>query len=605
MALAVSYPIQTRNTRTELIYRIPGLPAMPTTTVEGLPEIRPGQSIPLTNAEWFDWYAAVEDHRIERSIATTEKSRGLHDERQTEIARICQDERYWINTYASIFSAETATEPDVLETHEIDTVGNLPGVGLGPFILYPFQDYAITWLGHVFRTQGGKGDALFLKSREMGITNLITQVINYRWMTWGSPVWGYPGADAALVGKMRHQPFLAAVVSRTEEDVDNTADPGTVFWKMDASLRAQPPWIMEAFVPGFQWPYHRRNLTLENPHSSGMVKGGSTNPSFGRGKRGFMTLIDEFTYVPRLSAMWQGMRATVKHRVAAGTASTQEGMAALKLFRDENFSKLELLTDTGMHPRQNDAWRQLQRSRGSSAEWAQEAGGDWFSMQSDHVYPDARQKTLGDYPWLPMAGPTFCAIDDGSHWAMWFLQYIRATGRVHVIDCYANVGKRTEFYGNLLRGLYKDGYSYGEHEHAIVKLVQTMPVDHFMGDTHGAHVEQIAGMSVIEHLWREWGIMVNIDYMGMTYTDRMKALDDVMPVLHFNDTPRVAQGLYALQNYQFRPTPEGKEVAREQRNPLHNDNSHYATALEFWAQQFAQFRDVYAGANVVYQGAGA
>lgn len=619
MALAVSYPKQSRNSRTELVYDIPGLPPIPTKNVEGLPEIRPGQNIPLSNAEWFDWVPKMEAHRIERFEATITRSRSQKDEQSREIARICMDERYWINTYATIFSAETAEEPDDLadDDEDIETAEFKSNVGLGPFILYPFQDYTISFLKQAFRTGSLQPDVLILKSREMGATNLITQVMNYRWLTWGSPVWGYPGASQRKIDHMRGQPFLGVALSRTEEDVDNTADPGTVFWKMDASLKSQPRWLMDAFVPGFDWSQHRRSLTIENPFSSGMMKGGSTNPSFGRGKRGFMALLDEFTYIPRLDAMWQGLRATVKHRVASGTASTQEGTAALKLFMDKRCANLELYTDRGIHPRQDEAWRDAQRRRGSDAEWAQEAGGDWFAMQSDQVYPSAKRKEPGDFPYVPFAGPTFCTIDDGTHWAMWFIQYNRDRGRFHVIDCYANKGKRTEFYGNLLRGrtipllsatfqglnAYKDDYVYGEHEADIIKLVQHMPIDHFVGDTHGAHVEQIAGMSVIEHLMREFGIMVNIDYMGMKYEDRMKALDDVMPYLDFNDTPRIRQGLYALQNYKFRPTPEGKEVAREQRLPLHNDNSHYATALEFWANIVNQFLGVYAGGEIVYEGA--
>ena len=189
MALAVSYPNQTRNSRTELVYKIPGLPEMPAKNVEGLPEVRPGQNIPLTNQEWFEWYPKVEQHRVERYVITSERSRVQKTEQQRDIEHICADERYWINTYASIFSAETAEEPDALAEYEVETMGSAPGIGLGPFILYPFQDYVIAWLGRVFRAKGGQGDALILKSREMGATNLLTQMMDYRWMTWGSPVW--------------------------------------------------------------------------------------------------------------------------------------------------------------------------------------------------------------------------------------------------------------------------------------------------------------------------------------------------------------------------------------------------------------------------------
>jgi hypothetical protein len=57
-----------------------------------------------------------------------------------------------------------------------------------------------------------------------------------------------------------------------------------------------------------------------------------------------------------------------------------------------------------------------------------------------------------------------------------------------------------------------------------------------------------------------------------------------------------------MKMFRFRATPEGKEVMREVREPLINDDSHYPTSIEWWAMLFESFKHIYAGGEPVYAG---
>ena len=584
--LAVSYPTQTRNSRTELVYDIPGLDPMPTTNVEGLPQIRPGQNIPLTNDEWFDWYDPVIDHRNRVWAETTADGRSRESYRSREISRVRRDERYWFYTYPAIFEArpDESDENIVFETEEEVEATHSSRAGMLPYVLYPFQDYWVTWQKQALRTRGGKGDTVTVKSRDMGMTNTGVGMITYRWMT--RPV------------------YQARVLSRNEDAVDASGDPDAIMWKMDLMLRSTPRWMLDAFHPGFDWNTHRRMMILEAPIGANSIKGESTNATAGRGKRASAILLDEFPFMQGLRHIWQATRPATYHRIALGSPSTLKGLDAYTLARSKAPAVIIMDSRRGMHPRQDSLWHIHERERSVFAgEYEQEVGIDWLADNSDFIYPQAFKKEVGDYPYVPFGGPTFCAIDDGKWWALWFLQYIRATGRIHVVDRYLQKGRRTDFYGALLRGRQLGDFHYGPEEQRILRLMHSMPIDYFMGDPHGANPEQIAGMSVLDHLASHWAIYVNIDYAKREHVDRQEALDALLPVMDFNDTPGVVEGLSNVQMYSLPATPPGKERGREPRTPLHNDGSHDPTALEFWAVQFADMKEfVGHGGSIVWTG---
>lgn len=557
-----------------LIYDIPGLPPLETTSVEGLPEVRPGQTIPLTNDQWFDWVPKVIDHRIRMADETTESWTGRAAAREREVGRVQADERYLFYTNFAIYEARSESESInvTYATEREEKAARGPGrAGFRPFILYPFQDYWVVWQRRAFLTRGPLGDTITLKSRDMGMSNTAVGMLAARWLAW---------AD-----------YHARLMSRVEPLVDNTADPDSLFWKVDGMLRATPRWMLDHFKPGFNWEIHRRHMMLEDPYSRSLLAGESTNATAGRGKRCDAALLDEFTVMQGFLTIWNNLRATTYHRMALGSASTQKGMDAYNLVAEERNAVILIDSRTGMHPKQSKEWHELERARGDQASYDQEVGMDWFADFGDFVYPGFMRKTLTEAPYLPYLGPVFGAVDDGAHWAMWVLQYIVSTGRIHVLACYRNHGKPTAFYGAMMRGLYLGDQEYDDAARAMVDFFRIVQPDVWIGDAHAANWEQNSGTSVITDLQTKFGIQLNVDFQRRKYKDRHDDLEELIPFLDFNGSwPAMKEGLRALQMYKYPSTPEGKEVRREPTDPLHNDDSHYATAMEWWAGLFPAFK---------------
>src|SRR5690606_27032210 len=118
-------------------------------------------------------------HKVRLETADDAPRRSRNAARERELGLIAKDERYWINTYAAIFESRAEEESEELEDEEATDI--VTASGLVPFILYPFQDYWVTWHRRALRTRGGKGDTITIKSRDMGVTNTAVSTMAYRW----------------------------------------------------------------------------------------------------------------------------------------------------------------------------------------------------------------------------------------------------------------------------------------------------------------------------------------------------------------------------------------------------------------------------------------
>ena len=122
-------------------------------------------------------------------------------------------------------------------------------------------------------------------------------------------------------------------------------------------------------------------------------------------------------------------------------------------------------------------------------------------------------------------------------------------------------------------------------------------------DTHGNHVEQVAGMSVIERLSSRWGIYANVDYEKRKDKDRQEFAHRLFPVTDFNDTRRVEAALLSMKRYKWKEVDEGQEFVTEFKSPIKNHDSHDPTAYEYYAGFFDQFKMMFLpGMQFVYEG---
>lgn len=567
--------------KTTQYFELPDLPKLEARPILGLP------SIPVDNSAWPYWEESVLRHRITVAEETSIAWSGQQQAREEEVRRVKRDGRYWLSTYGSIYQArpeEDFMSQDLDEEWDTATEGSTGWVT--PFIPYTFQLYYWDLQQRAFRTKGPKGDVAIVKSRQMGMSNIACAIFSHSWMT--------------------KAPFQGRLLSRKEDLVDESNNPDSLFWKIKLQLQSQPEWMLQAFAPGFDWRHDYMLASLTNPVNKNHLAGESTNATAGRGGAATVILLDEYAFMRGGGGIWTATRAATRHRIAISTVNLKFGPHFYDLVHPEDPRSAPTIMHIPyyLHPYHDEAWRQNEELRDTAAGFQVEVMMNWYGDESEFVYPMLAQKEVGDYNYAPYAGPLFLAIDDGiaNMWAMHVIQYIQSAGRHRIIDSYHNKHKKTDFYGAMIRGLYLDGFEYGEHEHAMISLFKQIEHPIVIMDLHGKNMEQVAGMSVIERLASEWGIYANVDSQKRDYVDRREVTDRIVPFTDFNDTPRVRQALRYMRQYKWKSTEDGVERTTEYRTPIINDASHYATAFEYYAGNFDQFKSIYnVGSQFVYE----
>jgi hypothetical protein len=575
--MATSYPIPSSSKR---MFDIQEFPPMPVRDIWGLPPH------PRNNAEWLEWEQKVHYHRVQVINETRERWSGQLKARELEVARVKRDGRYWQSTYGSIY--QSRPEEDDMSVDLDDDWNTAEDVANGyiiPFIPYLFQLYYWDWQHRAFRTKGPKGDTAIVKSRQMGMSNTVCSVFSHAWMT--------------------KVPFQGRLLSRKEDLVDEANNPDSLFWKIRLQLQGQPDWLLQAFAPGFTCKNDSMLASLTNPSNHNHLAGESTNETAGRGGTATAILLDEYAFMKKGNGIWTATRAATRHRIAVSTVHLRYGPHFYDLIHPkDNQGPAILEVPYWLHPGHDDKWAEMERQRDTKAGFETEVLMNWYGDETEFVYPTMPNTKIGEYPYLPFMGPVFITIDDGysGYWAFHIIQYVHHLGRHRVVDSYRNSRKPVDFYGSLFRGMYVDGFEYGEHERAIMETIRGLQNPIYIMDTHGKHIEQVAGMSVIERLASEWKIYCNVDYERREERDRIEFTSRLLPFLDWNDTPRARTARDSCRLYRWHEPPEGENRTTFVKSPVKNNDSHDPTALEYYATNWENFKNVYVhGGHIAYE----
>lgn len=525
--------------------------------INGLPPV------PTEPSGYEAWKRLVLLHRL-KVLRECHASNAKHREhRQREVGLCQQDRLYLANVYGTIYEGRDGV-------YEEGTGGYLP------FVMYPFQVEVWNWLDARMKGRGNNGDGLIVKSREMGLSNISVMWAGSKWLI--------------------DSPFQCRVASRVADLVDKTGDPDSLFWKLDTFLQGMPSWLLQAFAPGFDWKHHRISMQIRNPRNGNTIKGESTTANLGRGGRASVILYDEAAFMPNFGVIWTAGRASSPHRIAISTVNIDEGMDFHDIHKGKNGHRAPAILEIpwNAHPHHTQAWFEEEMKRDTLEGIKREVLMDYFAGTGEWVYPDAQKKEVGDFPYEPYAGPIFGAFDDGfdDEWFMHLIQYNMKTGRHRVIESYWNKHKKVDFYGSLMTGVPRSDLAWGDNEIAFVKMVNMLPGITWIGDPHAANREQIAGMSVIDHLAQNYNIHVMYDMSKRGDVERRVALSHLIPLLDFNATDRVMYALDNLKRNRFPKQKSGSDQQNEAKKAIHDETSHATTAFEWYAVNFEQFRQI-------------
>lgn len=559
------------------LYKLPDLPPLEAKQIEGLPPV------PLTNEEWREWVPEVEQHRATVARETSEPWRGQQRARETEVARVKMDGKYWLTTYGAIYEAKDEAAPEEMDDWVTEDPDKASGWVL-PFIPYLFQMYYWDLQMKAFRTRGAKGDMAVVKTRQMGMSNMACAMFNWAWMV--------------------RKPFQGRLLSRKEELVDETNNPDSLFWKLKLQLSAQPDWLLQAFAPGFDWRRDYMSASLTNPANFNHLAGESTNATAGRGGTATAILLDEYAFMRGGSGIWTATRPSTFHRIAISTVHMKYGPHFFNLVhQDEAKQPTIMYIPYWLHPDHNEAWLEQERMRDTEAGIQTEVLMNWFGDESEFVYPMLGGQKVGDFPYIPLGGPVFVAFDNGfsNNFAILIVQYVQKTGKHRILDAYSNRQKITDFYGSLFRGIMLDGFQYGPEEQRIMSLLRYVETPVFVSDTAADKHEETSGESVNGRLATRWSIYVNTDYNKRGYEELQDITARYIPMLEWNDTPGTRDAQLKIKTYKWKTPAEGAEPTTAPKTPVKNASSHYANALEYYFANFEGFKYIYAGTGFSYE----
>jgi hypothetical protein len=533
-----------------------------------VPDIHYLPPSPQRASEWGQWANKVMLHRLQVTLECNLPGEAGEEARKREETRVREYPMYLLATYGTIYEARS----DVRDTDQDD----MPSSAFIPFIPFPFQIRFGYWFLERLETKGTLGDGIGVKARDMGVSNETVFLCAALWAT--------------------RVPFQARLLSRTEDLVDRSGDPDSMFWKLEYFLRALPGWLFQRLVPGFDWKKNRNVGRLTNPSNGNVISGESTQANAGRGGRATVIVYDEAAFMDNFGSIWTAGRDSTNHRIAISTVSTEKGLDFYNIHhgRAGYTQPSVILFHHWENPFHDDKWLERQRERDTDAGIRREIFMDYFAGISEWVYPEAGDKNPGHFPFEPGAGHLYLVGDDGfdDDFALVWVQFVNATGRFRVFQGYRNQHMPTGFYGSLIRGIPESKYHYGRKEFAVMSRQQLLPPQTYVFDSHIDSVEQITGQSPAEYLAQNYGIVpiFNFDPKARAFKNRRLKLGNLLPLMDFHDQDGAVEVLEAVQRTRFKQSKEGSDRMYEFKEPIHDKNSHFVSALEWFAINWDQVR---------------
>jgi hypothetical protein len=427
-----------------------------------------------------------------------------------------------------------------------------------PFILYPYQRNLIRWLEDLLVKEE---NGLIEKSRQMGITWIMMTWLLYHWLFTPD--------------------FISLVGSRKEELVDKRDKDDTLFYEIDYNLSRLPTWILpKRFNP----VKDRRHLLLVNPENGASIIGESSNKDFGRGGTFNCIFMDEFTTWPEASASWDGCSEASKIKIPV---STPKPATFFKTLRFSNQMKGRVKTiHWREHPEKNDEWYEDQKEKYSAETIAQEIDISYDVTGRGKVYPEFDAVPIGNYSYNPKL-PLYTASDYGldSTATIWAQQ--NTNGDVFIIDSYQNHDLTIDFYIPFFTGkkytptqLRKNGFQYTNDELRKIEEHKKFKRARHFGDPAGKQRTVVIDKTVLKTLSQS-GIHVFTNERAQSFPARKEATKMLLRRLYIDEKQKAF--IEAIQQSRYPKRKESSQATSPVSKPVHDQFSHYRSALEYLA----------------------
>lgn len=519
-----------------------------TLSIPGLDEVI--GPMPRDHAQWQVWRRSV------MLLRERVHEQCLHDrdERRRQLQLCARSRDYFLCLFGFIYEPRAD-----------------PGKATRAYIPYPRQIELGQTLDWCLGQTGTNADLLISKSRDVGAS----------WYMVGDELW-----------RWRFLPtYQGRLVSRNENLVDMYGNPDSLFYKLEFLLTRLPTWMLPV---NFSMKKHRLRLRLINPQTGAAIIGESTSSQAGRGGRATCRKYDEAAFIRNFEGIWDAAGNSTDHRVAISTESLEEddGFYNIENGKNNRATPCIFTFDWDDIPGHDNAWFMDMKKRLGEDAFQREVLRNAEAGLGAWVYPDARSKVAGDFPYVP-GWPVYVAIDDGfdDDTAIHWIQHDIAGKRYRIIESYINSHKPIDFYGSIMRGVPEERFKrdYTERDYQLMAFTGQLWNDHgmptaiYFGDHHGANSDLSTGQSPFMRLTANYGIYVGTNPQKRNFNDRQDAATLALRMTDFNNVPSVQHTLLAFQEYRRPKRKTTSEAVSELRGGVHSWASHPVTAFEYFA----------------------
>lgn len=454
-----------------------------------------------------------------------------------------------------------------------------------PFRLFPYQEERI--VNELVRAIEQGYDIFFDKTREMGVTYTVLGVLLWYWK--------YQQAANFLVGS-RKEDVVDNTGKKSSDEISNKEE--SLFGKLDYMLDRLNPLVLPS---GFNAQKHRTYMNLKNPENGNNVVGESSNPNFSRGARMRAILLDEFAFWENDDAAWGSTADTTNCRIVVTTPGIRPNTKAKRLRFGTDGEKIKVIElPHYLDPRKDTAWLTEQRERRSKEDFAREIMIDWEGSIKGIVYPEARNRVVGDYPYNP-DWPLYVSWDfglDGTAIQWW--QPNLDNGKMRLVDAFTRTDMPIQWFFPLFPA---PGYTEGSNP--INSMFQYTPseldaidrVKEFKKAIHYGDPDVTKRSMTSASLTSNRNELAKVDIYVQTnrkansfYARREATKVLLQKGIEVNQTPDVIGmngWLDSIDQARYPKREATSQATTPVALPIHDWTSHHRTATEYLAVNYA------------------
>jgi len=424
-----------------------------------------------------------------------------------------------------------------------------------PFITYNFQD---KFINQIIQCITDGRDNCTEKSRDMG----------FSWQLVGIHIWAFLFKGwSSLYGSYK------------EDYVDHQGDMDAFFERVRYSMGWLPKWMLPSDLIDKYMSISSKQLGAE--------MGGDAGQNFGTGGRRKFITMDEFALWQFADKAFRKTRDISSCRILGGTPEGRFNLYGKIMTSHKDYAHLDIekiRLHWKQHPHKTQEWYENEKKNRTKLDVAKELDISYNESVTGAVYKDFMQIVkFGRYEYNPKL-PLYTSWDFGRDTTciIW-VQHDTKTDTHYIIDSFQKSKYEIdpfelEFMRAFITG-QPENYDYTSEELQLIQKHEGWRYAGHFGDPYNKDSKTINAKSSISQILAEKNIHVRARRTS-TVAERINKTSLFMKKLVVDD--RNDQFINAIIQSRYPETKENSQSTREKILPIHDDNSHFRTGLEYY-----------------------